>query len=94
MVEDVELCFKELINTVYHAQNRAISFIEAEKVGALKKIKQQKEQLNDLMLSISLIKDKIDECINNDSYVNFLLVSVGLVYIELQISRSPKKFCS
>lgn len=76
MVEDVQLCFKELINTVYHAQNRAISFIEAEKVGALQKIEKQKEQLDGLMLSISLIKDKIDEFNNNDSYFNFLLVSV------------------
>lgn len=76
MIEDVQLCFEELINTINHAQNRAISFIEAEKVGAHQKIEKQKEQLGGLRLSISMIKNKIDECINNDSYFNFLLVSL------------------
>lgn len=75
MTEDVQLCFEALMNTINEAQNRALSFIEAEKVGALQIIEKQKEQLDDHMLSISLIKDKIDECINNDSYFNFLLVS-------------------
>ncbi|KAF7698228.1 E3 ubiquitin/ISG15 ligase TRIM25-like isoform X2 [Silurus meridionalis] len=73
MIEDVQLCFEELINTINHAQNRAISFIEAEKEGALQKLGQQKKRLDDHMHSISLIKDKIDEYINNDSYFNFLL---------------------
>lgn len=76
MVEDVQLGFEELINTIDLAQNRAIAFIEAEKLGALQKMEKQKKRLDDHMLSISLIKDKIDECINNDSYFNFLLVSV------------------
>ncbi|XP_053095107.1 E3 ubiquitin/ISG15 ligase TRIM25 isoform X2 [Pangasianodon hypophthalmus] len=73
MTEDVQLCFEALLNTINHAQKRAISFIEAEKLGALQKIEKQKERLDDHMVSISLIKDKIDECLNNDSYFNFLL---------------------
>lgn len=76
MIEDVQLCFEELMNTINQAENRAISFIKAEKMGALQKIEKQKERLDDHVLSISLIKDKIDECINNDSYFNFLLVSM------------------
>ncbi|XP_053509407.1 E3 ubiquitin/ISG15 ligase TRIM25-like [Ictalurus furcatus] len=73
MTEDMQLCFEALMNTINHAQNRAISFIEAEKMEALQKTEKQKERLDDHLLSISLLMDKIDECINNDSYFNFLL---------------------
>lgn len=98
MVEDVQLCFKKLIDTINQAQNRAISFIEAQKVGALQKIEKQKERLDNHMVSISLIKDKIDECINNDSYFNFLLVSVWLFFLlkissKYYFSLSKKWLC-
>ncbi|XP_017345020.1 E3 ubiquitin/ISG15 ligase TRIM25-like [Ictalurus punctatus] len=73
MTEDMQLCFEALMNTINHAQDRAISFIEAEKMEALQKTEKQKERLDDHLLSISLLMDKIDECINNDSYFNFLL---------------------
>lgn len=76
MTEDMQLCFEALMNTINHAQDRAISFIEAEKMEALQKTEKQKERLDDHLLSISLLMDKIDECINNDSYFNFLLVSM------------------
>lgn len=76
MTEDVQHCFEKLINTINLAQNRAISFIEADKEEALQKIKKQKECLDNQMLSITLIKEKINDCKNNDSYFNFLLVSM------------------
>ncbi|TSK87588.1 Tripartite motif-containing protein 16 [Bagarius yarrelli] len=73
MITDVQLCFEALINTITLAQNRDISFIEEEKIGALQKIEQQEKRLNNHLLSISLVMDTLDEFRNNQSYFNFLL---------------------
>lgn len=75
MTEDVQACFEELLNTIKLAQNRAISFIEDEKKGALQKLEQQSKQLYDHMLSISQIINKLNEY-RCDHFYNFLLVSM------------------
>ncbi|XP_066498945.1 E3 ubiquitin/ISG15 ligase TRIM25-like isoform X2 [Hoplias malabaricus] len=73
MKEEVDICFKSLRDTIEHAQDRVIAFIEAEKVGAFKHINEQEIRLDKHMLSISRVMDQIKECRSNDSYFNFLL---------------------
>ncbi|KAI4900571.1 hypothetical protein NFI96_026760 [Prochilodus magdalenae] len=73
MKEDVELCFKALRDTIEHAQDRVITFIEAEKEGALQRTEEQERRLDDHMLAVSRVLEQINECRSNDSFFNFCL---------------------